>query len=57
MLATVLGAVDIGYRVSRHRCPVQFLRPAHDALLTMYRRRYGQQGHTVTAEEVLLAWT
>lgn len=30
---------------------------AHDALLTMYRRRYGQQGHTVTAEEVLLAWT
>ena len=28
----------------------------HDALLTLYRERYGQQVETATAEEVLRAW-
>ena len=58
VLATVLGAVDLGYRVflvTDALC--SSCDAAHDALLTMYRRRYGQEGHTVTAEEVLLAWT
>jgi hypothetical protein len=28
----------------------------HDALLTLYRERYGQQVETVTSEEILRSW-
>ena len=28
----------------------------HDALLTLYRERYGQQVETVPSEEILRAW-
>ncbi|POR43828.1 cysteine hydrolase [Methylobacterium sp. V23] len=58
VLASVLGAVDLGYRVfvvTDALC--SSCDEAHDALLTMYHRRYGQQVHPVTTEEVLLAWT
>ena len=57
VLAAVLGAVDRGYRVvvatdalcssSDH---------THDALLTLYRDRYGQQVETATAADILGAW-
>jgi len=57
VLAAVLGAVDRGYRVvvatdalcssSDH---------THDALLTLYRERYGQQVETATAADILGAW-
>ena len=58
VLASVLGAVDLGYRVfvvTDALC--SSCDEAHDALLTMYHRRYGQQVHPVTTEEVLFAWT
>ncbi|WP_240048369.1 cysteine hydrolase family protein [Crenalkalicoccus roseus] len=57
VLATVLGAVDRGYRVV---VPTDALCSSsdrtHDALLTLYRERYGQQVETATAEEILHAW-
>jgi nicotinamidase-related amidase len=57
VLATVLGAVDRGYRVV---VPTDALCSSsdrtHDALLTLYRERYGQQVETATAEEILRAW-
>ncbi|MBX9700674.1 MAG: cysteine hydrolase [Acetobacteraceae bacterium] len=58
VLAAVLGAVDRGYRVI---VPTDALCSSsdrtHDALLTLYRERYGQQIETATAEEVLRAWS
>ncbi|MBY0331781.1 MAG: cysteine hydrolase [Acetobacteraceae bacterium] len=57
VLGAVLGAVDHGYRVV---VPTDALCSSsdstHDALLTLYRERYGQQVETATAEEVLRAW-
>jgi nicotinamidase-related amidase len=57
VLATVLGAVDLGYRVV---VPTDALCSSsdetHDALLTLYRDRFGQQVETATAEEILRAW-
>lgn len=57
VLAAVLGAVDRGYRVV---LPTDALCSSsdrtHDALLTLYRERYGQQVETTTSEEVLRAW-
>jgi nicotinamidase-related amidase len=57
VLATVLGAVDRGYRVV---LPTDALCSSsdttHDALLALYRERYGQQVEAVTSEEVLQAW-
>ena len=57
VLAAVLGGVDRGYRVV---VPTAALCSSsdttHDALLTLYRERYGQQVETATAEEILEAW-
>ena len=57
VLATVLGAVDRGYRVV---LPIDALCSSsdrtHDALLTLYRERYGQHVEATTVEEVLRAW-
>ena len=57
VLAAVLGAVDRGYRVV---IPTDALcsssDSAHDASLTVYRERYGQQVETARAEEILAAW-
>jgi nicotinamidase-related amidase len=57
VLAAVLGAVDRGYRVV---LPTDALcsssDAAHDASLTVYRRRYGQQVETARSDEILRAW-
>lgn len=57
VLAAVLGAVDRGYRVV---LPTDALCSSsdrtHDALLTLYRERYGQQVEASSAEEILAAW-
>jgi len=57
VLAAVLGAIDRGYRVV---LPTDALcsssDAAHDAQLTVYRRRYGQQVETATTDEILRAW-
>ncbi|MEA1834057.1 cysteine hydrolase [Methylobacterium durans] len=58
VLSTVLGAVDHGYRVvivTDALCSSSD--EAHDALLTLYRSRYGQQVETVTTATVLANWT
>jgi nicotinamidase-related amidase len=55
--ATVLGAVDLGYRVV---VPTDALCSSsdatHDALLTLYRERFGQQVETATADQILQGW-
>jgi nicotinamidase-related amidase len=57
VLAAVIGAVDRGYRVI---IPTDALCSSsdrtHDALLTLYRERYGQQVETVTTDQLLDAW-
>jgi nicotinamidase-related amidase len=57
VLAAVLGAVDRGYRVV---IPTDALCSSsdqtHDALLTLYRDRYGQQVETAIADEILFSW-
>jgi nicotinamidase-related amidase len=58
VLATVLGAVDRGYRVvisTDALCSSSDR--THDALLTLYRERYGQQVEAATAEQILAAWS
>lgn len=57
VLAAVLGGVDLGYRiilVTDGLC--SSCDEAHDALMLMYRMRYGHQVHTLTSEEVLERW-
>ena len=57
VLATVLGAVDFGYRVVVATDAVcSASDETHDALLALYRRRFGQQIEAVTAEEILDNW-
>jgi len=57
VLATVLGAVDLGYRVVLVRDAVcSSSDEGHDALLEVYHRRYGEQIETADAETVLRAW-
>jgi len=57
VLAAVLGAVDRGYRVVVPTDAVcSSTDRTHDALLTLYRERYGQQVETVRTEELLDAW-
>ena len=54
VLATVLGAVDKGYRVivvTDALCSSSD--ETHDALLRLYQGRYGQQVETAKAEEVV----
>ncbi len=52
MLATVLGAVDLGYRVIVVRDAIcSSSDEGHDALLKVYHRRYSEQIETASAEE------
>ncbi|MHB0668736.1 cysteine hydrolase family protein [Roseomonas mucosa] len=57
VLAAVLGAVDRGYRVV---LPTDALCSSsdrtHDALLALYRERYGQQVETARMADILSAW-
>jgi nicotinamidase-related amidase len=57
VLATVLGAVDRGYRVivaTDALCSSSD--ETHDALMTLYQNRYGQQVETVTTDTILENW-
>lgn len=58
VLATVLGAIDFGYRVVLVTDPLCSSSDAtHDALLTVYHQRFAQQVETVEMETVLSSWT
>jgi nicotinamidase-related amidase len=57
VLATVLGAVDRGYRVvvaTDALC--SSTDETHDAMMTLYHNRYGQQVETVTTDTILQNW-
>ena len=57
VLAAVLGAVDLGYRtvlVTDALCSSSD--ETHDALMTLYRSRYGYQIETVTTDTALEGW-
>jgi nicotinamidase-related amidase len=57
VLATVLDAVDYGYRVILVTDAVcSSSDEGHDALLSLFQRRYSQQVETADAEAVLSAW-
>jgi nicotinamidase-related amidase len=57
VLATVLGAVDHGYRVILVTDALCSSSDAtHDALLELYRNRFAQQIETADAETVLACW-
>ncbi|MFE1600955.1 cysteine hydrolase family protein [Methylobacterium sp. ID0610] len=58
VLATVLGAVDRGFRVvlaTDALCSSSD--QTHDAMLTLYQQRYGQQLETATTRQILRNWT
>jgi nicotinamidase-related amidase len=58
VLATVLGAVDRGFRVvlvTDGVCSASD--EGHDCLLTIYRRRYSRQIEAADSETVLSCWT
>ena len=58
VLATVLGAVDRGYRVVLVTDGVcSSSDEGHDDLMSMYKRRYSEQIETADSEAVLSAWT
>ncbi len=55
--ATVLGAVDRGYRVVLVKDGLcSSSDEAHDAAMCLYATRFGQQVETAAAETVLAAW-
>lgn len=58
VLAAVLGAVDHGYRVVLAVDAVcSSSDRTHDALLTLYSERYGQQVEAALTEEILDTWS
>jgi nicotinamidase-related amidase len=58
VLATVLGAVDLGYRVIVVRDAIcSSSDEGHDALLRVYHGRYTEQIETADAESVLRRWS
>jgi nicotinamidase-related amidase len=57
VLAAVLGGVDLGYRIVLATDALcSSCDEAHDALLLMYRMRYGHQVETMTTAEILDRW-
>ena len=57
VLAAVLGGVDLGYRIVLATDALcSSCDAAHDALLLMYRMRYGHQVETMTTAEILDRW-
>ena len=57
VLATVLGAVDFGYRVVLATDALcSSADPSHDAMIQIYKMRYGMQVEPVTTEEILAEW-
>jgi nicotinamidase-related amidase len=58
VLATVMAAVDLGFRVvlpSDALCSARD--ETHDALMTLYSKRFTNQVETTTTERVLRDWT
>jgi Amidases related to nicotinamidase len=57
VLATVLDAVDIGFRLIVVRDAIcSSSDEGHDALLDLYHRRYSEQIETADAETILSCW-
>ncbi|MEF9604618.1 cysteine hydrolase, partial [Paracoccus sp. PXZ] len=57
VLGTVMGAVDLGYRVVLVSDAVcSSTDRGHDAAMTLYRSRFSQQIETAPLAEVLDAW-
>jgi nicotinamidase-related amidase len=57
VLATVLGAVDRGYRVIVATDAIcSSADETHDASIRLYNSRYGQQVETATVEQILARW-
>jgi nicotinamidase-related amidase len=57
VLAAVLGAVDLGYRVVVVKDGLCSSSDAsHDRLIALYHERYGQQVEAAECAEVLDAW-
>lgn len=57
VLATVLGAIDRGYRVILpHDGLCSSVDETHDALMKLYTSRFGEQIETAGTEEILCAW-
>ena len=57
VLATVLGAVDFGYRVVIASDAICSSADAtHDALMTLYRQRFSEQIEIATTETILANW-
>jgi nicotinamidase-related amidase len=57
ILSTVLGAVDLGYRVIVVRDAIcSSSDTGHDALMTLYQERYGEQIELADASAVLARW-
>lgn len=57
VLATVLGAIDRGYRVVIAEDAVcSFSDAGHDALIRLYQQRFSVQIETATHEEILKSW-
>jgi nicotinamidase-related amidase len=57
VLATVLGAVDLGYRVILVRDAVcSSSDEGHDALMQIYHRRYSEQIEVADAATILARW-
>ena len=58
VLAAVLGGVDRGYRILLAADALcSSCDEAHDALMVMYRMRYGHQVETLTTDAILDRWT
>jgi len=56
VLATVMGAIDLGYRVVIVADAIcSGADSTHDAMLDIYESRYGQQVETVIAADLLAA--
>jgi nicotinamidase-related amidase len=57
VLAAVLDAVDLGMRVVLPEDALcSSADETHEALLTLYRKRFGQQIETASAETILACW-
>jgi nicotinamidase-related amidase len=57
VLAAVLDAVDLGYRVVLATDALCSSSDAtHDSLLTLYRKRFSQQIETASSETILACW-
>jgi nicotinamidase-related amidase len=57
VLATVLGAIDRGYRtIIALDAICGSADETHDAAMTLYRSRFSEQVETATTEEILEGW-